>query len=124
MKTAKVWLLVALVFLAGVAVGVVSTRAVVRRMVTMVVNDPDRLRHLISKRMQHQLKLDADQRAKVDQVLEHTQEDLRTLRVDFAPRFHSIMSNAQFEISEVLTPEQRKRFDKFREENRHLWQNR
>jgi len=123
MKTAKVWLIVALVFLAGVAVGVVSTRAVVRRMVTMVVNDPDRLRSIIAKRVQRQLKLDAEQRIKVDQILEHTQNDLRSLRMDFAPRFHSIMSNAQAEISEVLTPEQRKRFEKFREENRRLWQN-
>jgi hypothetical protein len=73
--------------------------------------------------MQHQLRLNADQSAKVDQILEHTQDDLRGLRTDFAPRFHTIMGNAQSQISEVLTPEQRERFQKFREENRYLWQN-
>jgi hypothetical protein len=122
MKTAKVWLLIGFVFLAGVAVGVVGTRAVVHRMVLTAINDPDRVRHMIAHRLQRQLKLDSEQKAKVDEILEHTQKDLKDLRGDFAPQFYSIMSNAHTEISAVLTPDQQKRFEKFREENRRLWQ--
>src|SRR6476620_5308277 len=110
MKTAKGWLLVAFVFVAGVAVGVVSTRAVVHHMVQAAINDPDRVRHLIAHRLQRQLKLDSQQRARVDEILERSQKDLKDLRIDFALRFYSIMSNAQAEISQVLTPEQEKRF--------------
>jgi hypothetical protein len=123
MNKVKVWLIVGLVFVAGIAVGVVSTRAFVRHMVKVAVNDPDRLRNIVAKRMQRQLKLDAGQRMKVDQILEKTQNDLQDLRRDFGPRFQGIMSGAQAEISEILTLEQRERFKKFREENRHLWQN-
>ena len=123
MKMAKVWLLVAFVFFAGMAVGVVSTHAVVHHMVQAAINDPDRVRHLIGHRLTRQLKLDSQQRARVDEILERSQKDLKDLRIDFAPRFYSIMSNAQTEISQVLTPDQQKRFEKMREENRRLWQN-
>ena len=122
MKNLKVWLVVAAVFVAGFVAGVVVTRAVVRRAVTQVVMNPDRLRLIIEKRMAARLKLDAEQRSKVDQILTRTQEDLKTLRQQFAPPFQVILANAQTDISAILTPEQNERFKEFREENRHLWQ--
>ena len=122
MKKLKVSIVLALVFVSGFVAGIVVTRAVMRRVVKQVVMNPDRLRLIIERRMTVRLKLDMDQRVKVDQILKRTQEDLQTLRQQFAPPFQTILSNAQTEISAVLTPEQRERFTKFREENRHLWQ--
>src|SRR5882672_7092092 len=107
MKNARILLIVLLVFAAGFAGGVVATRAFVRHGISMMVNDPDHLRQIIARRMARQLKLDAEQRVKVDKILEDTQKDLRALREEFGPRFQVIMSNAQSEISYVLTPEQR-----------------
>jgi hypothetical protein len=122
MKKLKVWLVVAGVFVAGFAAGVVVTRGVVRHLVQRIVLHPERLRVLVEKRLTTRLRLDTDQHRKVDQILTSTEGELKSLRQEFAPRFVAILTNAESEISGVLTPEQRERFKKFREENRQLWQ--
>jgi hypothetical protein len=122
MKKCKVWLVVAAVFVAGFAAGVVVTRGVVRHFVQRIAMNPDRMRSLIEKRLTAQLRLDPEQRQRVDQILTHTAGELKALRREFAPRFAAILTNAESEVSVMLTPEQRERFRKFREENRQLWQ--
>jgi hypothetical protein len=122
MKKLKVWLVVAGVFVAGFAAGVVVTRGVVRHLVQRIVLHPERMRSLIENRLTARLHLDREQHQKVDQILTSTESDLKSLRREFAPRFVAILTNAESEISGVLTPEQRERFKKFREENRHLLQ--
>ena len=121
MKKLKVWLVIALVFGAGFAAGVVVTRAVVRHFVKQVALNPNRLRDTIEKRMTARLQLDAAQQQKVHQILTDTEADLKALRQDFTPRFLGIMSNAETEVSAALTPEQREEFAKFLAENRQFW---
>lgn len=122
MKKLKPWLVILLVFVAGFAAGVVVTRGIVRRVVTVALTNPDRVRDLIEKRVASRLKLEATQREKVRQILSDSQEDLKTLRVKTAPEFLAIVSNAEARVSVLLTPEQRERFEKLREENRRIWQ--
>ena len=122
MKKLKVWLVVAGVFVAGFAAGVVVTHGVVRHFVRGLAMHPDRMRVLVEKRLNARVHLDPEQHRKVDQILTNTEGDLKALRREFAPRFVAILTNAESEISAVLTPEQRERFKKFREENRQLWQ--
>jgi len=121
MKKLKVWLVIALIFGAGFAAGVVVTRAVVRHFVKQVALNPNRLRDTIEKRMTARLQLDAAQQQKVHQILTDTEADLKALRQDFTPRFLGIMSNAETEVSAALTPEQREEFAKFLAENRQFW---
>jgi len=121
MKKLKVWLAIAAVFVAGFVAGVVVTRGVVRHFVREIVMNPDRVRDLIEKRMAANLRLDREQRAKAHDILLHTQGELRSLRGAFQPRFEAIMEHAQSEIAATLTPEQRQKLEKFREENQHLW---
>src|SRR5262247_2786802 len=111
MTKLKVWLIVALVFGAGFVAGVVTTRAVARHVIMEIVRNPNRVRDLIEKRMAVRLRLDAHQRDQVDEILRRTQVDLIALKGDFTPRFRGIMSNAETEISALLTPEQRERFE-------------
>ena len=80
------------------------------------------MRSLIEKRMAVRLRLDAQQREKMDEILARAQGDLVALKHDFTPRFVAITSNTELEISAMLTPEQRERFEKFRQEHGHLWQ--
>ena len=120
MKTLKPWLVIILVFVAGFAGGVVTTRAVVRHLVRQAVANPDRVRDLIEQRMTRRLRLNAEQRQRVHEILTERQGDLRGLRQEFAPRFLDIVTNAEAQISATLTPEQRERFEKLREENRRL----
>jgi len=122
MQKLKIGLVLALIYFAGLATGIVATRAVVRHMVAAAVQNPERVKVLIEKRLTRRLGLDAGQQTKVEQILNHTQSELRSLRQDFGPRFQAIMLNTQTEISAILTPEQQARFDRFRAENRHLWQ--
>ena len=68
------------------------------------------------------LRLDAQQREKMDEILTRAQGDLVALKHDFTPRFVAITSNTESEISAMLTREQRERFEKFRKEHGHLWQ--
>lgn len=118
----KVGLLVGLIFAAGFTTGMVATRAIERRYIAQMVTHPDALRILIERRMAVRLRLNREQRARVDQILTHTQGELKDLRQQFGPQFQTIMSNAQAQISAELTPEQQERFKKFREEHRRLWE--
>ena len=119
MKKLKPWLVILLVFVAGFAAGVVVTRAVVRRTVQTALTNPDRVRELIERRLAARMKLEAAQREKVHAALAESQ---RELRQEVAPRFRGILSNTEAQIAVVLTPEQRERFAKFKEENQRLWQ--
>ena len=122
MTKLKVWLTVALVFGAGFVAGVVTTRAVAHHIVTQIARNPNRLRDFIEKRMAVRLRLNAHQRDQVDEILRRTQADLVTLKGEFSPRFRDIMSNAETEISAILTPEQRERFEKLREQHAQIFQ--
>ncbi len=122
MKKLKPWLLIILVFVAGFAGGVVVTRGVIRHFVRQAVNDPNFMRNVIERRLTVKLRLNHDQRAKVHDVLVNTQHDLKSLREEFQPRFLGIMGQTQSEIADILTPEQKEKFEEFQNENRHLWQ--
>ena len=122
MKRLKPWLVIALVFLAGFGAGVVVTRGVTRHFIQQAVSNPDRVRDLIERRLATCLKLDEAQRAKAHGILMETQQQLRALRGEFAPRFQEIVTNAEVQIRGILNDEQQARFEKFREENRPLWQ--
>ena len=122
MKQLKPWLLIVLVFCAGFAGGVVATRIAVRHFVLRAVRDPNFMRERIEHRIAARLRLDAKQRERLHEILLNTQGDLRSLRSEFQPRFHSILNQAQTEIASELTPEQRERFDRLQRENRIWWQ--
>lgn len=121
MKTLKVILLVFLIFAAGVAVGVVGTRVATRRFVQRALANPELMRLRIERELVMKLRLDAQQRKEVHDILLDSHERLRNLRQQFQPEFVSIMQDTRQKISDVLTPEQRERFEKLQEQTRHLW---
>ena len=124
MKQLKPWLLLLLVFLAGFAGGVFSTRVAVRHFVLHAVRDPDFMRQRIENRLAARLRLDPQQREKVHAILLQTQSELKSLRGEFQPQFHDLLNHAQGEIAAELTPEQRERFERLQQENRIWWQGR
>jgi hypothetical protein len=120
MKTFKVWLAIGLIFIAGFAAGSVATRTVTRRTIARILSNPNQLHLLVERRLARRLQLDAEQRQKVDTILAGTQNEVKSLRLQFAPHFQGIMSNAQTQISAILTPRQQAQFDRLREENQAL----
>lgn len=120
MKKLKAIAALLLVFCAGLVVGVVATRVVTRVVIRAAISHPELVRERIERELVWKLRLDAEQRAKVHDVLVKSQRQLRDLRVEVQPELAGILSNASEQISETLTPEQRAKFEKLKEENWRL----
>ncbi|MGA3284916.1 MAG: hypothetical protein ABSD57_10725 [Verrucomicrobiota bacterium] len=118
MKTLKLLLLVGLVFLAGVVAGVVGTRIAIRHWVRSAMQRPQMVQTLVERRLKWQLRLDANQQAQVHQILTDARGRLKGLRQEYHPQVVLIVSNADVEISALLTPAQQKQFEKMKQQNR------
>jgi hypothetical protein len=120
MKNWKSLLLLALVFFAGVAVGVVGTRAVVRRVVQQAIAHPERVQAVIERGLTRKLRLDGEQQTKLRGILSDTRAQLDDLRGQFKPQAGLILSNANGQITALLTPEQAARFEELKRKNHPL----
>jgi hypothetical protein len=117
MNSFKPWLVLFLVFAAGFAGGVVTTRAVVRRAILSAAAHPESLQARIERRLDARLQLNDDQRDHVHQVLKDTQRDLRDLRLKYQPELVTVVDRGESNINAVLTPVQRRRFERYLDEN-------
>ena len=121
MKKLKPFVLLLLVFVAGVVVGVIGTRAAVRHVIKSVVANPDLVWTRIERALAADLKLNPEQRATVQQILAETHNQVRSLRTEYQPRFLPMIEKARADIAATLTPEQRAKFDKILKEKERLW---
>jgi len=120
MKNWKSILLLLLVFIAGVAVGVVGTRVVVRRVVQQALAHPERVQFLLERNLTRKLRLDTDQQMQVHAILTDARGQLRDLRQEFQPRTGAVLRATNGKISALLTPEQLARFDQLKADERPL----
>jgi hypothetical protein len=120
MSKLKPILALLLVFLAGIALGVVGTRIAVRSVVAQILAEPQKFRERVEFNLSRKLKLDPAQRRKLHQILVESQGQLRAVRMKTQPQISSITSNALAQFSAILTPAQQEEFEKFREKNRRL----
>ena len=121
MKRIKPWLVLALVFMAGLVLGVVATRIAVRKFVQTAITQPDKLRDRIELRMSRRLALTPEQREKVHTALRQAQERIQALRAENQPRFNLILTDTRDDIAAVLTPEQKEKFAQFRREHQQFF---
>jgi hypothetical protein len=117
MKAFKLSLLLALVFLAGLAAGVVGTRIAIRHWVNTAIQRPQNFQMLLERNLRWRLHLDARQRVEVHRILTDTRIQLRDLRQEYRPQVVTVLTNTEAQISAVLTPEQEARFEKMQQEN-------
>ena len=104
-KTTVVAILVVLVtFTAGVAVGVFATHIVHVRGEHMPSVFPTRM---MVNRLDRRLDLTDQQRAQVEQIIRRHHTAITT-------RVHSEIAQANAEITRILTPEQRKKFERIK----------
>jgi hypothetical protein len=125
MKTLKPWLLLALVFLVGMVFGVAGTRLAIRHAAREAVLHPARAQLVIEKRLTRRLGLDPGQQSKLDRILTDARAQLTALRQQYRPSVTMVFSNANAQISALLTVDQRLKYEKMREENAPLvrgWQ--
>jgi len=117
MKNWKSILLLALVFFAGLAVGVVGTRVVFGRVVQQAIAHPERVQSMMERNLTRRLRLDNDQQVKLHDILTDARGQLTTLRKEFQPQAAEVITDADKKISALLTPDQQARYDKFKERN-------
>ena len=115
-----------LVFVAGMFVGVVGTRMVVRRVARTMLEDPafarERIRVQMELQLARRLRLGPLQRQRVREILAEMQGQLKLIAEETQPRRQMVISNAADQIDLVLGPEQKLEFEKLKEENRALMQ--
>ena len=70
------------------------------------------------EQLSQRLDLNADQKAKVQQIFSDTRDQLRALRRESEPRVNDIRAQADQKLQQVLTPEQWQKFQKIRAEGR------
>ena len=117
MKNWKSLLLLALVFFAGVAVGVVGTRVVVRRVMQQAITHPERVQSLMERNLTRRLRLDNEQQVKLHEILTDARGQLSGLRKEFQPQAAAVLRDTDGKITALLTPEQQVRYEKFKERN-------
>jgi hypothetical protein len=122
MKNLKSILLLALVFFAGMVIGVVVTRAVVRHIVNAAILHPEKVQTVMERKLTRNLRLDNQQQVKLHQILTDAHAQLQVLRQQYRPQLTGVFSNANEQINSMLTPEQQARFEKLKSENRPLLQ--
>jgi Spy/CpxP family protein refolding chaperone len=118
MKSWKPILLLVLVFVAGVATGVLGNRISVRREVQQALKSPEKTQLIMERSLIRRLNLDAGQQAQLHTIMTETRTKLRELRREFQPQTSAIMQDSTAKISALLTPEQRVQYEKIRQEER------
>jgi len=131
MKGFKPWLVIGLVFFAGIAVGVMGTRAVIKGRFDRIIGnanpkDPkewvDFIRERMEKEMVTDLNLTPEQQTNIHQVFVESGEQMRKVHNDFEPRIKEIFEKAHTNIAARLTPEQREKFEKLTKERRERFE--
>lgn len=122
MSKTKAIIGVCLIFIMGVVSGVaVTMRFVNRRIHAMVEGGPQVMGEVIVRRLDHQLHLDAGQRAQVQKIIEGRRGQVMAIRSQIQPQIAQITRQSTSEIRAILTPDQATKFDTIVEKNRNRW---
>lgn len=111
MKGWKPWVLLALFFGAGIAVGVAGTRFTIQRMVQEASRRPEVARERMEQTLARDLRLSPEQRTQVRQIFRRSHEDIQGVRKDIQPRVGAIQRRSEGEIRALLNERQQARFD-------------
>jgi hypothetical protein len=111
MKQLKPWIVIGLVFAAGITVGVIVTRLAVRKVIERAATNPDMLRERMERHLARELKLTPEQRPRVHEIVVRSRDEIQELRGQFQPRVSGILKRSESEIRGVLNDAQREKFD-------------
>lgn len=119
MKNSRVILGVALVFVLGILCGALATHLLYRYRIESIISGKSQTREKsIVNRLDRKLDLDGRQEEQVTAIVHETQEEIKALRSQFHPQMEAIIEKAQIKISGILTPEQRKKYERMIAEHR------
>lgn len=102
----------------GILVGVLGTHLFYAQKFRRPGLMPMMAGQMFAERLDHELSLSDEQRIAIAEILEQTRLEADAMRSEVRPRIAALLQQASERISEVLTPEQRRRFAQLREEHR------
>jgi hypothetical protein len=117
MKNFKPILLLALVFIAGVVIGAVANRSLVRHAVRQSINHPDMVQTAFEQQMDHRLRLDNDQQAKLHDIFATAHLKMREIQLQVRPQTAQVASNVDLQVSGMLDADQLRRYQELKSEN-------
>lgn len=103
--------LIVLVFLLGIALGAVGNILVDRRVLGARVRGAQQSRPMT--RLTQALDLTADQQKQLSAILKDMQQGLDAVHQQMNPQFEQIRNEGHDKIRQILTPEQRPKFEEF-----------
>jgi hypothetical protein len=107
------WLVI---FLSGTVVGAGTTVLVIRDQVLTSIHHPEDMPARLARQLQRILDLDQQQAVQVERIFRQRQQALQELRRDVQPRIEREIDLAAEQVSEVLRPDQRAKWQaRFRE---------
>jgi len=122
MKTLKRILGVLLIFLFGVFIGAAIANAdAMQKLRKMLIRGPEAVMAGIVDRLDHELKLDAEQKRRLQSIMDDAHIRLRQSRAKVQPEVEATLREAEERTRAILYPAQVKKFDEFVSKGREKW---
>ena len=122
MKNWKAILGVLAVFVLGTLAGALVTHRIYQRRIHTFFRGGPAATEMIVRRMNGQLDLTPAQRVQVETIVRNSRQKLRETRQQIDPQMRALFQDMDQRIREILTPEQRAKFDKLTAERQAKWQ--
>jgi apolipoprotein N-acyltransferase len=122
LKTWKRILGVLLIFLLGVFVGaVIASAGAAKKLRNTVLGGPEAVMEVIVKRLDQELKLDPEQKRKVQGIMDDAHIKLRQSREKIQPEIEQTLLEAESRTRAILYPKQIPKFDQLVNKGRETW---
>ena len=122
MRTFRRILGVLLIFLFGVFVGAVVTGAgVTQKLRELVLGGDEAVMNVVVKRLDRELKLDDEQKRKLQVIVDDARIRLRQSRAKIQPEVEQTLRDAEDQTRAILYPNQVPKFDNLIAKSRQRW---
>ena len=111
----------AAILLCGMVIGACLALVVVRNRVIDLIQHPEKRTGAMVRRLDRALDLSEDQRADVRRVLRKHRAEFNEIRRDVAPRVQREIDAMDRDLSKILTPEQKAKWDRYLKRLLRLW---
>lgn len=113
---------VLLVFLFGVIIGAAGTNAAIaKKAKEVMMGGPESVMEVVVKRLDSDLNLDAEQKRKLQTIVDDAHIKLRQSRARVQPEIDATLSEAEERVRAMLYPNQVEKFDKLVNRSRDQW---
>ncbi len=114
MKSLKCISCILFIFILGIACGALVIRIVYKsRMEMFLRGDRKGREDILLNRLNRKLDLDDRQQEQARAIVEKTHQEIDKIREKFHPQMEAVMASSRAEMSRILKPDQRQKFEQF-----------